>query len=71
MARVGAVAYKLALPSTATIHPVFHVSQLKASHGTEPVSTELPSSAIEFQVPQLVLQRCWTAGDHPIEQVLI
>jgi len=69
--RIGAVAYKLALPDSSAIHPVFHVSQLKASHGTEPVSQAIPTSAIDFQVPQRILQRRWTSGDHPMEHVLI
>lgn len=70
-AKVGTVAYKLALPAASSVHPVFHVSQLKKSHGNEPVSTALPSADVEFQVPERVLQRCWTAGDHSVEQVLV
>jgi hypothetical protein len=71
MERIGPVAYRLALPSTAAIHPVFHVSQLKKSHGDASVTSALPTDDIQFQVPELVLQRRWISGDHPIEQGLI
>ena len=70
-AKIGNVAYRLALPPSSQIHPVFHVSQLKKSNGNEPVTSEPPSSDVQFQVPEAVLQRRWTSGDHPVEQVLI
>jgi hypothetical protein len=73
LAKVGAVAYKLKLPETSVVHPVFHVSQLKKAPGTgHQISTALPQSALPLQVPlQILNRRMVTRGTSEVLQVLV
>lgn len=56
--RIGQVAYKLKLPESALIHPVFHVSQLKSALGRRQVVVpHLPFTNDPLQVPVQVVDR--------------
>jgi hypothetical protein len=71
--KVGDVAYKLALPASSLIHPVFHVSQLKKDVDSKhQVTASVPSELSSLQVPERVLRRRLVArGAKTIMQVLI
>ena len=71
--RVGSVAYRLDLPAHSSVHPVFHVSQLKkavgASHQVTPI---LPSDFALQLAPEQVLQtRLVSRDNNQVQQVLV
>jgi hypothetical protein len=71
--RIGATAYKLELPPSSSIHPVFHVSLLKPSTSAKyAVSPVLPDNDDDLQVPAAVLQRrIHQRHDGAVPQVLV
>jgi hypothetical protein len=58
--KIGSVVYKLKLPASSAVHPVFHVSQLKGAIPVSVSAEELPDSLDGLQVPERVLQK-WVA----------
>lgn len=74
--RIGQVAYRLQLPETSKVHPVFHISQLKRAIGTLPSSITIPdqfNSEVEFVTePEVLVDvRQLQQGNKPVMEVLI
>lgn len=57
--KIGAAAYRLALPASSLIHPIFHVSQLKRAIPRNTEVADLPTALDSHQFPERVLQRGW------------
>lgn len=71
--RVGKVAYKLLLPANSSIHPVFHVSQLKKMIPSDrQVSESTPDDIESPRVPIKILDsRYVRRGTFSVSQVLV
>ena len=72
---MGPVAYKLALPSTGKMFPVFHVSLLKQYHedNTKP-STDVPpinDDSAPVLEPQRILDQKWTKHGGKMSNVIL
>jgi hypothetical protein len=73
LSRVGTMAYKLDLLASSSVHPIFHVSQLKKAISPMTQVTAVPPNTSDgFQVPMQILQRrVVSRGVRTVPQALI
>jgi hypothetical protein len=74
--RINTVAYKLELPSSLKVHPVFHVSLLKPYHGNGAVQPPQPLSFDDeglpyYEVEEVLQHREVSRGRRMLRQYLI
>ena len=70
VAKVSIVAYKLDVPFSCKIHPVFHVSQLKPARGSHLSHALLPQLSADLElraVPEAVLDVKYAAPDSSLD----
>lgn len=71
---IDSIAYKLALPKSGKIHPVFHSSLLKPHHGPLQSEQPLPPTALEGKLiihPLSILDHKWDSSNPPKLLVLV
>ena len=75
LTNVGLVAYKLDLPKTSKVHPIFHVSQLKKHVGPCDNQTQLPlldETCVIMKEPiSIINKRINKKGNQAVTKVLV